>query len=50
MSTKSKAGRKPIEDKKVQLCVYLPQSVINSLGGKAEAQNKAATYLSGLTN
>jgi len=33
MTTKSKSGRKPVTDPKVQLCIYVEQSVIDKLGG-----------------
>jgi hypothetical protein len=33
-----KAGRKPIEDKKIPVTVYVPQSVISDLGGIENAR------------
>lgn len=38
---KSKAGRKKVTDLKVQLCIYVPQSTIDLIGGN----DKTREYL-----
>lgn len=39
------AGRKPIKDKKMQLCVYIRKSRIKALGGEAKAKQIATAAL-----
>jgi len=38
-------GRKPLQDKKQLLPIYIETSVINKLGGKKEAKLKAQSLL-----
>lgn len=38
--TRSKAGRKPIEDKKIPITIYLRKSVIETNGGTEEVKEK----------
>ena len=42
---RANAGRKPLQDKKQLLPVYIETSVINKLGGKKEAKLKAQSLL-----
>lgn len=39
------AGRKPVNDKKVGLFVYVPRSVIDALGGQPAAKQAAERAL-----
>jgi hypothetical protein len=45
---RAKAGRKPIEDKKVPLTIYVRQSVIERVGGKDEAKQIATDAVEGV--
>lgn len=42
---KSPAGRKPIEDKKVVVNLFIRQSVIDARGGKEEVQKLCYEFL-----
>jgi hypothetical protein len=42
---KSPAGRKAIEDKKVTICLYVRQSLIDEKGGKEEVQKQCYEFL-----
>ena len=42
---KSPAGRKTIEDKKVTVCLYVRQSLLEEKGGKEEVQKKCYDFL-----
>lgn len=35
---KSKAGRKKVTDLKIQLCIYVPQSTIDLIGGSEKTR------------
>lgn len=39
------AGRKPLQDKKQPVPVYIEQSIIEKLGGKKETKKKAEALL-----
>lgn len=41
------AGRKPLDDKKVQVNLYVEQSVIDKHGGKEKVQEKCYRLLRG---
>jgi hypothetical protein len=40
-----KKGRKPIADKKIQVCVYIEQSKIEKLGGLDAFKEKIIAYV-----
>jgi hypothetical protein len=42
---KSPAGRKPVEDKKVTVCLYVRQSLLDEKGGKEEVQKLCYEFL-----
>lgn len=42
---KSNAGRKAIEDKKITVCLYVRQSLLDNKGGKEEVQNQCYKFL-----
>ena len=42
---KSPAGRKAIEDKKITVCLYVRQSVLDEKGGKEEVQKQCYEFL-----
>ena len=42
---KSPAGRKSIEDKKVTVCLYVRQSLLDDKGGKEEVQKQCYEFL-----
>ena len=42
---KSNAGRKPIEDKKVTVCLYVRESVIKNKGGMETAKKMCYDFL-----
>ena len=42
---KSLAGRKSIEDKKVTVCLYIRQSLLDEKGGKEEVQKQCYEFL-----
>lgn len=43
---KKPAGRKAIEDKKVTVCLYVRQSLLDKKGGKEEVQKQCYEFLS----
>lgn len=42
---KSPAGRKPVEDKKVVVNLFIRQSVLDKKGGKLEVQKQCYEFL-----
>lgn len=42
---KSPAGRKPVEDKKVVVNLFIRQSELNKRGGKGEVQKQCYEFL-----
>ena len=42
---KSPAGRKPVDDKKVTVNLFIRQSIIDAKGGKEEVQNSCYDFL-----
>ena len=42
---KQKAGRKPVEDKKMLVRLYIHESIVNSHGGMELAQKKCTNFL-----
>ena len=42
---KSSAGRKPVEDKKVVVNLFIRQSVLDAKGGKEEVQKQCYEFL-----
>ncbi len=44
-SKKEKRGRKPVEDKKVRLDVFVTESIIELVGGKEAAKTEAIVAL-----
>ena len=45
INKKSPAGRKPIEDKKVVVNLFIRQSELDKLGGKEEVQKQCYEFL-----
>lgn len=42
---KSPAGRKALEDKKVTVCLYVRQSLLDEKGGKEKVQKQCYEFL-----
>lgn len=44
---KRKSGRKPVadENKKIQICIYVEQRIIDSNGGMEKAKEKCINFL-----
>jgi hypothetical protein len=47
-SKPKKGGRKPVDDKKVVVTIYIRQSQIDELGGKSAVQSIATQHIEGL--
>jgi hypothetical protein len=45
MVKKDNRGRKPVEDKKVTICVYIRQSLLDKLGSKQIVQMEINKFL-----
>lgn len=45
LPVKQKGGRKPIDDKKVLLRLYIRKSIVTANGGEAAAQDKCTEFL-----
>ena len=44
---KSNAGRKPISDKKIQVNLYIRESIINKMGGLESLKEKIYNFVHG---
>lgn len=49
-SEKSKPGRKPVQDKKEAITIYLKPSDITKMGGKDSTRDSLLAYIEKLTN